>query len=220
MPGRRWPRRTGVPHGRMRSAKRTLLILLVLLITAAAAASAMIFRSLLTELAVSEARDVVITSINSIVKDIMHDGETAPRLVALEKDGEGKVTAITTNVAEVNTLAAEILEMAADKTSANVVTVSIPLGNLTGNAFLLNKGPAVPVDVEMLSSSVAGFRSELTGAGINQTRHQILLDITVDVSLLMPWRSVGTSVDTEVLVSETVIVGQVPNSYMNWERTS
>ena len=69
----------------------------------------------------------------------------------------------------------------------------------------------------MLSSSTASFRSELTAAGINQTRHQIFLELNVQLSFLLPWRDMDTSVQTEVLVSETVIVGKVPASYMNWE---
>ena len=58
----------------------------------------------------------------------------------------------------------------------------------------------------------------MTSAGINQTRHQIFLELDVQLSFLMPWRGMDTSVQTEILVSETVIVGQVPGSYMNWER--
>ena len=60
----------------------------------------------------------------------------------------------------------------------------------------------------------------LTDAGINQTRHRILLVMRVDMSLFMPWRVVSTSVETEILISETVIVGDVPKSYLNWENTN
>jgi len=176
------------------------------------------FRSLVTELAVSSARDVVVTSINAIVKDIMTDPSfDASQLVRLEKASDGGIAAITTNVAEVNTLAAQVLERAVAQTAEQTVSVDIPLGNLVGSALLLGKGPRIPVHVVMLSSSVAGFRSELTSAGINQTRHQILLDLHVEVSLLMPWRTVGSQVETEILVSETVIVGAVPDSYLNLE---
>lgn len=173
----------------------------------------------MTELAASDARDLVITAVNTIVKDIMQDDRfSEDGLVLLEKDAAGNVTAITTNVAAVNTLAAEVLERAVSLTQENVITVGVPLGNLTGSTLLLNKGPNIEVNVIMLSSSMGGFRSELTGAGINQTRHQILLDLDMEITLLMPWRTIDTSVTTEVLVSETVIVGEVPESYLNWEK--
>ena len=203
---------------RRRAVGRTFLALLLILVAAAVLAGSFAFRSLVTELAVSSAQDAVILSVNSIVKDIMTGGDFDPgELVALEKDVSGSVTAVTTNVAAVNTLAARVLERAVHQTAEKHITVGIPLGNLLGSTLLAGKGPSIPVELIMLSSSVAGFRSELTTAGINQTRHQILLDLKVGVSLLMPWRTVGTEVDTEILVSETVIVGAVPKSYMNWE---
>ena len=175
------------------------------------------FRSLVTELAVSAARDAVILAVNSVVQDVMTEPGFDPAgLVSLERDAAGEIAAVSTNVAAVNTLAARVLELAVERTAQDIVTVEIPLGNLTGATLLLGKGPVLPVRVIMLSSSVAGFRSEMSTAGINQTRHQILLDLDVEVSLLMPWRTVSSQVQTELLVSETVIVGHVPESYMRW----
>lgn len=202
---------------RRRSAGRTFLVLLLLLAAAVVLAGSLAFRSLVTELAVSSAQDAVILSVNSIVKDIMLDsGFDASGLVELKRGADGSVSAVTTNVAAVNMLAAQVLERAVAQTAEERITVGIPLGNLLGSTLLSGKGPKIPVQLMMLSSSVAGFRSELTSAGINQTRHQILLELNVAVSLLMPWRTVGTQVDTEILVSETIIVGKVPESYWNW----
>ena len=197
--------------------RRALGILLLLLAASGMTALGLAFRSLVTELAVSSARDAVILAVNGIVEEVMAQDEfQASRLVRLDKDASGAVTAVTTDVAAVNTLASRVLERAEERTEEKTVHVDIPLGNLLGSALLLGKGPAIPVQVVMLSSSEAGFRSELTTAGINQTRHQILLELGVDVSLLMPWRTVNSRVETEILVSETVIVGAVPESYMNW----
>lgn len=215
MPSKRWPRRASMPS----PIRRTVLLLCLLLAVAMLITGSLVFRSLVTELAVSDAQDAVVSTVNTIVKTIMLDKDfAAEELVTLEKDSIGNVTAVTTNVAAVNTLAANILEKAVSLTEESVITVGIPVGNLAGSALLMNKGPDIYVNVIMLSSSMAGFRSELTSAGINQTRHQILLDLNVQISLLMPWRAIETSVDTEVLVSETVIVGDVPESYLNWEK--
>lgn len=199
------------------SAGRFLLILFILMILAGVTALLLLFRSLLTSMAVSSANDAVILAVNGIVEDIMSDPDFYPEeLVTLEKDAAGSVCAVKTNVAAVNLLAANVLERAVEQTAENVLTVGVPVGNLSGSALLLGKGPSVPVEVVMLSSSVAAFRSELTSAGINQTRHQIILELHVDISLFMPWRTVSSEVDTDILVSETVIVGDVPQSYLNW----
>lgn len=191
------------------------------MVLAGIAAGTLAFRSLVTELAVSNAQDAVVVAVNAIVKDIMTDEDfDAGSLVRLERNADGSVAAVSTNIAAVNTLAAQVLERAVAQTEDQFITVSIPLGTLSGSTILAGKGPKIPVQVLMLSSSVAGFRSEMNTAGINQTRHQILLDLNVAVSLLMPWRTIGTSVDTEILVSETVIVGAVPESYWNWSNAN
>ena len=111
-----------------------------------------------------------------------------------------------------------MLGRAVDATEQEELTVKIPLANLLGSALFMNRGPSVSVDVTVLSSSTAGFRSEITSAGINQTLHQLFLDLDVQLSFLLPWREMDTGVQTEILVSETVTVGQVPDSYLNWER--
>ena len=202
---------------RRRSGGRAFFVFFPILVISGVLAASLAFRSLVTELAVSSAQDAVILSVNSIVKDIMLDGGfDASGLVVLDRSSDGSVSAVKTNVAAVNMLAAQVLERVVAQTAEQRITVGIPLGNLVGNTLLSGKGPKIPVELMMLSSSVAGFRSELTTAGINQTRHQILLELNIAVSLLMPWRTIGTQVDTEILVSETVIVGKVPESYWNW----
>lgn len=189
--------------------RRVLVLLTVLLALSAAAAGVLAYRTLVTELAVSTASDVVVQSVNAIVKQLMRS-DAGDELISLEKSADGSVSAVSTNVSAVNTLAAEVLEQAVAATQENDLVVQVPLGNVLGLRRL-----SVPVEVKMLSSSAADFRSELESAGINQTRHRIVLVLRVDVALFMPWRMVNTSTETEILVSETVIVGQVPQAYFN-----
>ena len=219
MPPRRWPRRAAVRPGTEKRAKRTLALLVVVMILAALAALSAGLRSMVTEYAASAARDMVVTRVNQIVKDVRADPAfRGEELVKLERDAAGAVTAVTANVTAVNTLSSEVLGRAVDATEQEELTVEIPLANLLGSALFMNRGPSVSVDVTVLSSSTAGFRSEITSAGINQTLHQLFLDLDVQLSFLLPWREMDTGVQTEILVSETVIVGQVPDSYLNWER--
>ena len=215
MTARRWPRRSPLSP----AVCRWLLVLLILFFVVTAVAVSVVLRDMVTEYAVSSARDLVVTRVNAIVKDVMTDPAFAwEDLVALERDDSGAVTAVTANAPAINALSAEVLSRAVRETEQEAIKVRIPIMNLLGSALFMNHGPSLTVDVTMLSSSTASFRSELSGAGINQTRHQIFLDLDVQLSFLMPWRGMQTSVQTEILVSETVIVGQVPGSYMNWER--
>ena len=219
MPPRRWPRRAAVQPGTQKRAKRTLALLVAAMILAALAALSAGLRSMVTEYAASAARDMVVTRVNQIVKDVMVDPAfRGEELVKLERDASGAVTAVTANVTAINTLSSEVLGRAVDATEQEELTVKIPLANLLGSALFMNRGPSVSVNVTVLSSSTAGFRSEITSAGINQTLHQLFLDLDVQLSFLLPWREMDTGVQSEILVSETVIVGQVPDSYLNWER--
>ena len=91
-------------------------------------------------------------------------------------------------------------------------------GSVTaGSSLLLGRGPDIPVDITMLSSSRVDFKNELVSAGINQTKHQMKLDVVIDIDVIMPWRTVSTQVVSEILIAETVIVGQVPQTYLDME---
>ena len=219
MPPRRWPRRTNRGPAARRPVRRALGLALILLVIVGAGAFSHVLRDMVTEYAASAARDEVVSKVNATVKDVMAETQASGRtLVDLERNSAGAVTAVTANAVVINDLAAEVLSRIIRDTEQDEVTVEIPLANLFGSVLLMNHGPSMTVHVTVLSSSSADFRSELTGAGINQTRHQLFLDLDIQLSFVLPWRALDTSVQTEVLLSETVIVGAVPNSYMNWER--
>ena len=75
------------------------------------------------------------------------------------------------------------------------------------------------VKIVPLTSSHVEIRNELTAAGINQTRHQILMEVDVDVTVLLPWSTADTRVSCPVLIAETVIVGSVPQTYLHYGET-
>ena len=67
--------------------------------------------------------------------------------------------------------------------------------------------------MESVGSSEANFRNAFTSAGINQTKHQIILTVDVSVSILLPGFRTATKVSNSFIVAETVIVGTVPDTY-------
>ena len=174
--------------------------------------SALLFlRNLSSRIAVSDAADVVTARINSMAEE----DYPADSFVQMEKDGEGRVTAVSCNMARINALSARVLEEIVDATEGHDLTVSVPLGNLTGLSLLMGRGPAVPVKIVVLTSSRVEFQNSIVTAGINQTKHQIALVATVDIDVLVPWATESAQVSSEVLIADTVIVGQVPQSYWN-----
>jgi sporulation protein YunB len=102
---------------------------------------------------------------------------------------------------------------AADSETLNI---SIPLGSLLGSNLLMGRGPAIPVQVKMLTSSFVRFENDLIATGINQSRHVIKLIANVDIDIMIPLSTVSTTVETDILIAETVIVGRVPETYLNY----
>ncbi len=173
-------------------------------------------KDLSSQIAVSDARDIVTAEINRVVgktmQQVVGDGEY---FVRLEKNDRGEVIAISCDMAHINTLSAEILEQVIGSTENRSLTVEIPSGNLSGISLLMGKGPAIPVQIIMLTSSRVEFSNNILTAGINQTKHQISLQVIVDIDILIPWGSESTQVCTDILIADTMIVGQVPESYFH-----
>ena len=174
------------------------------------------FRTLTGAMAISNATDRINRSVSDIVEEKMRRaGEEGRRFVILEKDLNGAVTAILTDTSQVNILSAELLEAVIEAADAGDLDVSVPLGDLLGFSLLLGKGPRIPVKITLLASSRVDFRNILSAAGINQTKHQLLLEIRVDADVLLPWEIRSTSIVDQVLVAESIIVGAVPETYVS-----
>jgi sporulation protein YunB len=143
------------------------------------------------------------------------EGTTYQELITLEKDDQGRITALTSNIVALNHLRTELLStvvQAIDGLSRQ--ELSIPAGNLTGISFLSGRGMTLPVEVVSVGTAHAEFENVFSAAGINQTRHQIMLDLRVTVDVLLPGETVRTEVPAQVCVAETVIVGEVPGTYL------
>ena len=137
--------------------------------------------------------------------------------INVDKDESGNVTAITSNMAHINKLSTDILNSVIESTDNGVLSIEIPIGNLSGINLLLNKGPDVRVDIIMLTSSRVDFRNEVISCGINQAKYQLVLEVTIDIDILVPWGTESATTVTEVIVADTVVVGRVPNTYLNME---
>ena len=192
--------------------------LLCFALAALVVCSWLFLRNLSTSIAVSDACDYVTKSVNQTVNGIIAGGGYSfDYFMTLEKNADGQVVAASSNMAHINALSTEILDKVIKSTDSGALTVKIPLGNLTGMSLLMGRGPDVPVKIIYLTSSRVDFKNEISSAGINQTKDQLNLEITVDVDILVPWRTVSSQVVTEVMIADTVIVGQVPDTHVNVE---
>ena len=160
---------------------------------------------------------IVVAAVNDAVDSGRIDYE---QLVDFDKDADGHVTALRSNMAEFNRLQAsiadDILQRMAEVSSTDL---AIPIGTLTGSPLLAGRGPCLRVRMQSVGTATARFDNQFSSAGINQTRHRIILDVDVHVSILLPGLTTYTKVSNEISVAETVIVGGVPDTYTYFSTT-
>jgi sporulation protein YunB len=138
------------------------------------------------------------------------------RIVYFEKDLNGRITALKTNMSEVNRLKTSTLNLINDEILAlDTSNIGIPLGNLFVAEIFSGRGPIIPVEIISIRNSDAYFTSKFTQAGINQTLHQLSMSVLVDVAVLVLGETASFTVTSEVVVAETVIVGEVPQTYLH-----
>ena len=139
-------------------------------------------------------------------------------IVFLEKDINGNITALKTNINEINRLKTQILSIIDTMLlDLDVNEIGLPLGSLFLPELFSGSGPKLPVKVVSISSSDANFRNDFSEAGINQTSHRIMMDVNITMTILTPVGTESVTVTSAVVVAETVIVGNVPNSYVRVE---
>lgn len=208
-------------YGRPVTKRKRCLILLItvlLFISILVAIMSAKMRPVLVQMATAAATDEVTIIVNKAVAEKMADGSMDYEdLVTLEKDAKGNVTALVTNVAKINTLQAEITSCIIYKLNETDTTlVKIPIGNLIGGAMFSGRGPDIPVKIVSLTGVTTTFSNDFSSAGINQTRHVIMLNVDLILEVLIPGGVETIPMGTEVSVAETVIVGEVPNTYADF----
>ncbi len=169
-------------------------------------------------------RNLSVTQITNTTSDLINDAideqiETGniqyDRIVYFEKDLDGRITALKTNMSEINRLKTDILNLINDEILAlDTADIGVPLGNLFLPELFSGHGPVIPVQIIAIRNSDAAFSSNFTEAGINQTLQKITLTVSVDVTVLVLGKTESFTVSSQVVVAETVIVGQVPDTFL------
>ena len=210
-----------LPNMRRRTRLAVIATVVLAILAAVTIKSIAYFRELSCEMVISDATDLMTLCINdTISRKFAAEDYDYDYFVDLDYGADGMVTAVRANMARINALSSELLSDIVHAADGGELSLSIPVGNVLGSSLLLGKGPEIPVDITMLTSSHVDFQNELSDAGINQTKHQIKLEIVIDIDVIMPWQTVSTQVVSEILIAETVILGDVPDTYLNWGNTN
>ena len=198
---------------------RRLLCLLILLLLAAILLFVLFrskYHSVITALAQTQVKNATSDLINDAIDRQISNGTIQyDRMVYFEKDLEGKITALKTNMSEVNRLKTDLLNLINDEILAmDSDHLGIPLGSLVLPELFAGKGPLIPVQILTIRNSEAGFFSDFSQAGINQTLQKLNMQVSVDVSVLVLGAVDDFTISSQVVIAETVIVGQVPDMFL------
>lgn len=175
------------------------------------------YRPLLRELAETQIKNATSDLTNDALTELLaRDSIAYDRIVYFEKDLNGRITAMKTNILEVNRMKTEILEIINQEILAwDTAKLGIPIGSLIFPELFAGKGFCIPVHVLSIRNSDASFESHFQQAGINQTLHRLMMEVNVDASILVLGQTESFSLTSEVVAAETVIVGEVPGTFLN-----
>ncbi|MBR2433112.1 MAG: sporulation protein YunB [Clostridia bacterium] len=165
----------------------------------------------------SEAKVKSITqhTLATSVLNVVQTSNSLDDLIHYNYDTSGKIALISVNSYDANILARQISSVAQTQLDSVTSTgIEVHLGAFTGIALFASSGPLVRVNLNPIGTVVVKFKSEFISAGINQTLHKIFIDVQTSVYVVLPTSNPKIDATSEVLVTETVIVGEIPSTYL------
>lgn len=165
----------------------------------------------------SKAKILANLVINQTVYDYLNEkGLKYTDLMQINSAEDGVVTSVEFNTVEITKLKSGIISLIQNNlNSREFITMNIPIGTLTGNQYLNNRGPKIKICMQISTAVFSEIKSKFISAGINQTLHQITLSVSTEIFFVMPWYRSSGSYNTEFILAETIIVGRVPDAYTN-----
>lgn len=164
----------------------------------------------------AKVRSLTQSAVESAVYDVIKDEYLYSDLIEIIKDSNNDIQMISANAYKINLLSKEILNSAQNNlTTLGEQGIEIGIGTFTGITLFTDKGPKVSIKLSPIGTIYTRFHSEFTSAGINQTNHSIYLYVQTDVSLILPTDTKVISTTTEVLLTESIIQGKIPDTYLN-----
>ncbi len=163
-----------------------------------------------------KAKVIATQIVNDTVREELNKDALKEQILIPTYDRDGRVNMIRTDAMVMNTISSNIARNVQQKiVELKNQTFTIPLFTALGSQLLAGKGPRLNFTILHQGSVLVDFVTEFAESGINQTRYKIYITVDVEISVLSPVTTSRTTVGSNVLIAEVVIVGDVPDSYMN-----
>lgn len=158
---------------------------------------------------ISEANKII----NETSLEVYSSGFNYSDIIQTEKDDRGNITIVRSDTVKLNYLASQLILQSNKKLEElEELGIEVPVGYMTNNSIIHNLGPKVKVKMEQIGSVESNYESVFESAGINQTRHKIYLNVKMKLKVIVPLNIKEVEVTSQIPVSETIIVGQIPTT--------
>jgi sporulation protein YunB len=174
-------------------------------------------RPTILSLAQARLESVAVKAMNDAVRQTIEDLNYQD-LIKVRIDDNNNVSFIQADTIKMNDVATKTALQAQENISnIGQQGVQIPLGTIVGNQLTSGRGPKITIKMEPVGSVTSEYSTEFEDAGINQTRHKIFITLISNLRIIIGATSEQVLVKTQILVSETIIIGDVPNSFMKFD---
>jgi len=200
--------------------KKNLVIFIVLFIVSVLIGTFLYIditlRPTITVLAETKALEIANKSINKSVADVVKGQINYQDLMDFRLDSSGKITMIQANTVLMNTIASDVaLDIQDELKKIKSTSYYIPIGTALGSPILAKYGPKLKVSIEPIGTVTVNFKTDFESSGINQTRHIIYIDVNTKGRVVIPLTTTTQEINVQIPICETIIVGDVPQSYVN-----
>ena len=172
-------------------------------------------RMKLRDIAVYKCKNSATDMINKSIQNTLDDLDfTYSDLVEINKNSENEITSVSCVSSKINSLKTNISnEINKGFENQDKNGFSIAVGTISGINLFSGVGPDIMVHFEKEGSVKTNIKSSFSSAGINQTLHRIYIEVSSDIVAVAAAGTYKSSVETEFLLAETVIVGEIPERY-------
>ena len=214
-----WPRRRRHPPPQL---PVWLWVILVGVGIAAACMAALSMRvyPVLSVVAADQINNQVNGILTDTVAQVLQEMDVGyEEIVRLQRDESGQITSASSDIVTVNAVRSAIVSRMVERIEdLDLSQVELPVGNLLGLDLLSGLGPSLRIQALWVGTVTAEVEQQFLEAGINQTLHRVMLSVQVPVEILLPGGTVKTTVDAQVCLAESIIVGSVPGTYIQLEK--
>ena len=177
-----------------------------------------VVRSVISDYPMTASSGVITKMMDAAMDEVLASTDALSSSIDNVKyDENGKPLTVEANSADMIKIKTQFTSVFSSmlKKHGNIIKVSVPIGTLIGHEYTIGRGPKISFNLQFSCTVNTELKSSFLDAGVNNTLHTTALFVTNDIYIIIPWGHSSKSVCTKYIISETVIVGDVPDAFTN-----